>query len=180
MSKRASGAFKRNERDRYPTPRNAVPPLVPFLRRDNVRTFVEPCYGWGDLARHLEEFGLKCVDHGDIDSGRDARGWTRADFAQADAMITNTPWEHDLMSAIMELHSGFVPSWFLISMDWLATRQAALLVAERCTDVVPIGRLKWIPQSKHTGFDNCAWVRMSRDKDTGPARLWPQTMRVMR
>lgn len=179
MTKRASGAFKRNARDFYPTPRVAVLPLLPFLHRDNVRTFVEPCYGWGDLTRHLEGLGLKCVEHGDIESGWDARNWCADDFRQADATITNPPWEHELMASIMERHACHVPAWFLVSSDWLFTKQSATLVAELCTDVVPIGRLKWVPDTKHTGFDNCAWVRMHKAKDTGAARLWPQTMRVM-
>ena len=28
---------------------------------------------------------------------------------------------------------------------------------KRCRKVVSVGRLKWIPGSKHTGKDNCAW-----------------------
>ena len=26
-----------------------------------------------------------------------------------------------------------------------------------CRKIVSVGRVKWIPDSKHTGKDNCAW-----------------------
>ena len=47
-------------------------PLVPFLRAGGIRTFAEPCAGNGDLVRHLESFGLRCVYQGDIRTGQDA------------------------------------------------------------------------------------------------------------
>jgi hypothetical protein len=62
MGKRSS--FERIPRDFYPTPFEAVPPLIPYLR--GIKTFAEPCAGDGALVRHLEEFGLRCVYSGDI------------------------------------------------------------------------------------------------------------------
>ena len=70
MGKRTS--FERREADFYPTPFKAVPPLIPYLRRDDIKTFAELCCGEGDLIRHLESFGLKCVHSGDIRTGQDA------------------------------------------------------------------------------------------------------------
>jgi hypothetical protein len=64
--------FARREADFYPTPRAALEPLLPYLRRDGVRTFAEPCAGDGALVRHLEEFGLRCAYQGDIRTGQDA------------------------------------------------------------------------------------------------------------
>ena len=58
MGKRSS--FERRQADFYPTPRAAVVPLIPYLRR-SIRNFAEPCAGDGALVRHLEEFGLRCV-----------------------------------------------------------------------------------------------------------------------
>ena len=52
MGKRSN--FERRRADFYPTPRAAVVPLIPYLRRGGIRTFVEPCCGEGDLVRHLE------------------------------------------------------------------------------------------------------------------------------
>ena len=70
MGKRSN--FERREADFYPTPRAAVVPLVPHLRRGGIRTFAEPCAGDGALVRHLESFGLRCVYSGDIRNGQDA------------------------------------------------------------------------------------------------------------
>src|SRR4029077_9335010 len=64
MGKRSN--FERRRTDFYPTSRAAVVPLIPYLRRGGIRTFVEPCCGEGDLARHLESFGLCCLFAGDI------------------------------------------------------------------------------------------------------------------
>ena len=69
MGKRSN--FERREADFYPTPRAAVVPLIPYLRR-GIRSFAEPCAGDGALVRHLEGFGLRCVYAGDIRSGQDA------------------------------------------------------------------------------------------------------------
>jgi hypothetical protein len=52
MSKRSN--FERREADFYPTPANAVLPLIPYLRVNGIQTFAEPCCGQGDLVRHLE------------------------------------------------------------------------------------------------------------------------------
>lgn len=54
MGKRSN--FERREADCYPTPREAVVPLIPYLR--GICSFAEPCAG---LVRHLEGFGLRCV-----------------------------------------------------------------------------------------------------------------------
>src|SRR6476646_8645680 len=67
MGKRSN--FERREADFYPTPLDAVVPLIPYL--SSVKSFAEPCAGNGDLVRHLESFGLACVYSGDIRSGQD-------------------------------------------------------------------------------------------------------------
>ena len=63
MGKRSN--FERRPADFYPTPKAAVAPLIPYLRNSGIRTFAEPCVGDGDLLRHLESFGLRCVYAGD-------------------------------------------------------------------------------------------------------------------
>jgi hypothetical protein len=154
--------------------KRAVTPLLPHL--SGVRTFAEPCSGDGSLAAHLEDAGLRCGAFGDLnDANRlDARTWDRDDFDGIDAVITNPPWEARTMMGIMEHQSTFRPSWFLIYSDWLFTHQSSGLMKDRCTDIVPVGRVKWIEGSKSVGFDNCCWVRMWKDKDShSPAMFWP-------
>ena len=87
MGKRSS--FERRPADFYPTPKAAVAPLIPYLRNSGIRTFAEPCVGDGDLLRHLESFGLRCVYAGDIRSGQDALELDH--YGAADAIITARP-----------------------------------------------------------------------------------------
>jgi hypothetical protein len=44
-------------------------------------------------------------------------------------------------------------------MHWASTVQAAPFLP-RCSDIVAVGRVKWIEGTKHTGFDNFAWYRL--------------------
>src|SRR6516164_3727877 len=88
MGKRSN--FERHPADFYPTPRAAVMPLIPHLRRAGILSFAEPCAGEGDLVRHLEGFGLRCVWEGEIRKGRDALGFES--YGPVDAIITNPPF----------------------------------------------------------------------------------------
>ena len=112
MGKRSN--FERREADFYPTPRAAVVPLIPYLR--GIRTFAEPCAGDGDLVRHLEEFGLRCVYAGDIRSGQDALALDH--YGAADAIITNPPWSRDLMHGLIAHFQNIAPTWLLLDADW--------------------------------------------------------------
>jgi hypothetical protein len=85
MTKRDHRKFERKPNDFYPTPLEAVLPLLPHLRA--VRTFAEPCCGDGALVRHLETHGLRCVYQGDIATGQDPLA--RNDYGPADVIITN-------------------------------------------------------------------------------------------
>jgi hypothetical protein len=164
MSKR-SPDFERREADFYPTPAKAVPPLIPFLRRDGIRTFAEPCEGDGDLVRHLESFGLRCVYQGDIRAGQDAL--TRDSYGKVDAIITNPPYTRELMHRLISHFQRIAPTWLLLESDWAQTKQAAPFMAS-CSDIVAIGRLKWIEGSKHTGMENHAWFRFDVRQPAGP------------
>jgi hypothetical protein len=152
MGKRSD--FARREADFYPTPRAAVEPLIPSLR--GIRSFAEPCSGDGALVRHLESFGLRCVYSGDIRTGQDALALDH--YGAADAIISNL---HTLIVHFVRI----LPTWLLLESDWASTRQAVPHLAS-CSDIVPIGRVKWIEGSKHTGKDNHAWYRFdARHKD---------------
>ena len=93
MGKRSNN-FERRKDDLYQTPLKAVAPVIPFLRRDGIETFAEPCAGDGDLIRHLESFGFRCVYSGDISTGQDALKLTIADYNGADAGITKIGRAH--------------------------------------------------------------------------------------
>ena len=161
MGKRST--FERREGDFYPTPRSAVLPLIPWLR--GVRTFAEPCCGDRALVRHLESSGLRCVYAGDIRSGQDALALDH--YGAADAIITNPPYTRELMHRLIAHFQRIAPTWLLLDSDWASTRQAVLFLP-RCSDIVTIGRVKWIEGSKHTGKDNYAWFRFDARHKSGP------------
>ena len=161
MGKRSS--FERREADFYPTPRPAVVPLIPHLR--GIRSFAEPCAGDGALVRHLECFGLACVFSGDIGTGQDALGLDQ--YGAIDAIITNPPYTRELMHRLIAHFQRIAPTWLLLDSDWASTRQAAPFLP-CCSDIVAIGRVKWIEGSQHTGKDNHAWYRFDIRHKSGP------------
>ena len=161
MGKRSN--FERREADFYPTPRAAVVPLVPHLR--GIKKFAEPCVGDGDLVRHLESFGLRCVYAGDIRTGLDALDFDN--YGAVDAIITNPPYTRELMHRLIAHFQRIAPTWLLLDYDWAATKQAAPYIPH-CSDIVTIGRVKWIEDSKYTGKDNHAWYKFDIRHGTGP------------
>jgi hypothetical protein len=161
MGKRSD--FERREADFYPTPRAAVVPLIPYLR--GIVRFAEPCAGDGALARHLEGFGLHCIYAGDIRTGQDA--FTLDHYGAADAIITNPPYTRAVMHRLIEHFQQIALTWLLLDLDWASTQQAVPFMAS-CSDIVAIGRVKWIEGSKHTGKDNHAWFRFDIRHKSGP------------
>lgn len=158
MGKRSN--FERRPRDFYPTPAQAVIPLLPHL--SNIHRFCEPCAGDGALIDHLEDAGLHCAMAWDIAP-------QRSDIAQhnalerlasaelrIDAFITNPPWDRKILHPLIEHLSDQHPTWLLFDADWMHTKQSAELM-KRCRTIISVGRVKWIPDSTMTGMDNCAW-----------------------
>ena len=126
MGKRSNN-FKRREGDLYQTPYAAVVPLIPYLR--GVRTFAEPCCGEGDLVRHLESFGKRCVYEGDIRTGQDALAVN--DFGAADAVVTNPPFVRGIMHRLIAHFQRIAQTWLLLEADWTQTKQAAPFLLDR-------------------------------------------------
>jgi hypothetical protein len=166
MGKRSS--FERIPRDLYPTPAVAVPPLIPHLR--GVRTFAEPCCGDGALVRHLESHGLRCVYQGDIATGQDALALEQ--YGGADTIITNPPYTRPLMHALIEHFARILPTWLLLESDWAYTKLAAPFLP-CCSDIVPVGRVRWIAGTTMSSYENYAWYRFNAGHCAGP-RLHPR------
>lgn len=171
MSKRAT-KFERSPGDFYPTPAKAVAPLLPYL---NPRTrFYEPCAGDGSLVRALVDAGHICLGASDIEP---QHMWiSKFDILTLEAcltpshdrcFITNPPWERDLLHKILERLPAILPTWLLIDADWLFTKQAAPYWP-RATLIVAVGRVRFIPDSKHDGYDNTCWVRFEAKHLGGP------------
>lgn len=153
MGKRS--AFVRNPRDFYPTPVEAVLPLLPHLAPGTA--FSEPCAGDGALIRHLEAHGHRCIWESDI---APQRVMWKADALKLifvnGVIITNPPWDRSLLHPMITHFSAQRPTWLLFDADWIHTRQAAPFLPW-LQKIVSVGRVKWIPDSKMTGKDNCAW-----------------------
>ena len=131
MGKRS--AFERRAGDAYPTPIEAVLPLIPHLR--GVRNFAEPCAGDGALVRHLESFGLCCTHAGDIAIGQDALA---CDSLGGVPIITNPPWRRDQLHALIGHFMRCAPfCWLLFDANWAHTRQSP---ASSAADHWPVGR----------------------------------------
>jgi hypothetical protein len=161
MSKRSS-QFKRNPRGLYPTPLAAVHPLLRFL--PDGTHFDEPCAGNGALIGHLEAAGHCLAFASDIHPMANAiieRDALDINQCQGDMFITNPPWPEpnqrgDPALAILTHLSSLAPTWLLLPADF-AHNVYFRGVEERCQKIVSVGRVKWIPGTKHSGKDNAAW-----------------------
>lgn len=163
MGKRSN--FERKERDFYPTPESAV---IPLLKHIDKVSFIEPCVGHMHLVDILEKHGHKCVAAMDIEISNDRWHNRSFDILEGDATvappsdysfdcyITNPPWDRKLLHPMIEKLSSIKPTWLLFDADWMRTKQSVPYM-KYCKKIVSVGRVKWIPNSKHTGKDNCCW-----------------------
>jgi hypothetical protein len=51
--------------------------------------------------------------------------------------------------------------WALLQHDWVAKAGSGAL-ASRAQRVIPVGRVKFIPESPHSGMDNVVWIKFTR------------------
>jgi hypothetical protein len=80
----------------------------------------------------------------------------------ADYIITNPPWDRKILHPMIEHFSSMRPTWLLFDADWMHTKQSTPYM-DYCQKIVPVGRVKWIPDSKMTGKDNAAWYLFDQD-----------------
>lgn len=163
MSKRTPGLPQR-PRGFWPTPPEAVAPLIPYLPSE--ARYIEPCAGDGSLIH-----ALKCLwPNGVLDRGIDiepqAEGITacdaRAIFRRPDLFITNPPWPviggrgKPALPIIRHL-CQIAPLWALLPWDFAAADYYCE-VAPWCAEIVPLGRVSWLNNGQG-GKDNSAWYR---------------------
>ena len=165
MGKRSD--YERVERDFYPTPWQAVEPLVSHLPKEFA--FAEPCAGDGALVTHIETLmeGGWCSWASDIEPQKKGihtkhfRDLGEHEFLEADYIITNPPWDRKLLHPMIEYFTAFRPTWLLFDADWIHTKQSTEYLP-LLKKIVSIGRVQWIPDSKSTGKDNCCWYLFSK------------------
>lgn len=175
MTKRAYKKFKRNERSFYETPKEAVYPLVRYLKDIEGANcsrfeFVEPCAGHMALARHIRNISdgaFQCSLALDIrgDLPRcvqefDSLNLTKDQvvYSGASKIITNPPWDRKILHPMIEVFSDICDTFLLFDADWIHTKQSIPFLP-RLRTIISIGRVKWIADSDSVGFDNAAWYR---------------------
>jgi hypothetical protein len=157
MGKRSD--FERKPRDFYPTPMEAVEPLLPHLPEDFL--FAEPCAGDGTLIKHLETKGV-CMWASDIEPQAEGIHKTSYDklgfdeFIESDYIITNPPWDRTILHPMIQFFASKRTTWLLFDADWMHTKQSREFMP-LCNKVVSVGRIKWF--GNMTGKDNCAWYQ---------------------
>tara|TARA_Y100000389_G_scaffold88531_2_gene84953 strand:+ start:3451 stop:3981 length:531 start_codon:yes stop_codon:yes gene_type:complete len=172
MGKRSD--FERVERDFYPTPIEAVLPLVFHLPYYGL--FAEPCAGDGRLVRHIEQLtDLKGYWMTDIEPLCPSVGVGNAltdQIVGCDICITNPPWNRKILHPMIENLATQMPTWLLFDADWMHTKQSAQY-QKWLEKVVSVGRVKWIEDSKSVGKDNCCWYLFNAKKSVGtPVRFF--------
>jgi len=167
MGKRSD--FARVPRDFYPTPYEAVVPLLAHLPPGT--SYIEPCAGDGALIDHLATAGHACLFASDIEPRGEG-------IHERDALhlrltgcpfITNPPWDRKVLHPIIGHLSRMAPTWLLFDADWMHTRQSAPFMPI-LRKIVSVGRVKWIPDSPFTGKDNCCWYLFDAHSDA-PAQF---------
>jgi hypothetical protein len=162
--------FPRIPQDAYQTPERPPLYLKPYLH--GIRTFAEPCLGEGKLKASLERMGLVCTHEGDIKTGQDALIDIGLEKGRFDAIITNPPWTREILHAMIDRFMTIAPTWLLFDADWAFNCESAAL-HKHCSLIVPVGRVKWFPDTKWGSMTNCAWHRFHVQHLDGP-RLVPR------
>ena len=127
--------------------------------------FIEPCAGDGTLTSLLLKYTEgKCLYQSDIapqEKGILVKNVLDIED-KPDYYITNPPWDRILLHPIIEHLSDLSPTWLLFDADWIHTKQSRPY-QQRLQKIVSVGRVKWIPDSKMTGKDNCCWYLFDKD-----------------
>jgi len=170
MGKREEVKKPRRKADFYATvDPDAIP--EPLIEKVRGKTYAEPCYGNGDLEDLLMEVAT-CKWRSDIretvgcSKVLDALDITKQDLKGIDVIITNPPYQWDMLKPLLDHLPNLKPTWFLLPAD-VAHNVRMGPYMRRCAWVVSIGRLYWM-ENKVKGVDNYCWYefRSSRDYDT--------------
>jgi hypothetical protein len=179
--------FKKPKNAFFPTPREAVLPLLPHLGKST--TFIEPCAGAGDLIRHLESFGHDCCGAADIApqespdyevfiSKMDALQFCHqvaadlgSDFEEIEFIITNPPFGREFNKTLKRLIEGFAhikPTWLLLPAGFAYNKTSAPFL-QYCQAIVAIGRIRWFEGTKDKEGRDSAWFLFDKNQTRKPA-----------
>lgn len=164
MGKRSE--FERKRLDFYPTPYEAVLPLLPHLPFE--ANFIEPCAGDGRLIKHLGLNGHKCKWACDIKPmgfGIEQQDvlMMGSKLPETDLIITNPPFERECLHQMIELFRNHATTWLLFDAGWAFTKQAKPYLPY-CSKIAAIGRVNWIEGTKTKGMEDMAWFCFGAQK----------------
>jgi len=153
MGKRSN--FIRRKADAYHTiDFRAAKALEPHIKY--IDYYAEPCVGNYDLVKQLTKIGKCCTYVGDIQTGKDAL--QPCIWGKSQAIITNPPWTRTLLHPLITHFMHQLPTWLLFDSDWAYNKSSAPYL-DYCSDIVAVGRLRWIEGTTQTGKDNVSWYR---------------------
>lgn len=164
MGKRDNDKFERNKRDYYAT----IDPAAVNALIDHLPLpvdFIEPCAGAGDLIKELvKHHGVYCQGAWDIEPSGAMVAKIDCLSVPADALsnslscfITNPPFSWDMLKPILDHLPTLKPTWLLLPADYMHNVRMGPYMS-RCSRVVSIGRLYWMP-NKVKGVDNYCWYK---------------------
>lgn len=156
MGKRSD--FARRKNDFYPTPYEAVVPLLSHLLPGC--SFIEPCVGEGDLSKHLKKHYHHEAASYDLPDDVTTKQY---DTESVDYFITNPPWTRSILHPAIDNLRKQLPTWLLFDAGWMHTKQAAPYLPF-CRTIVTVGRVKWIPDSKWGSLDDSCWYLFVNEK----------------
>ena len=91
---------------------------------------------------------------------------------ESEYIITNPPWNRNLLHPMIDHFSLLKPTWLLFDADWAHTKQSAEYI-KICSKIVSVGRLKWF--GNMTGKDNCAWYLFDDNMTNHPPIFYGRT-----
>ena len=89
------------------------------------------------------------------------------EHARPDVIITNPPYTWLILEAMIRRFMKIAPTWLLLESDFAFNLQSASFMP-MCTDIVPIGRVRWFSDTEHGSKDNFAWFRFDYQHRRGP------------
>jgi hypothetical protein len=192
MSKRTD--LPRNPRDLYEThDPKAVKPIAPLWHGNGTR-YIEPFCGSGELINNIgQQCDAVCVYASDIQPLPKVKGVPSELYfnkhgvftttlsvlsmeniavnSGATHFISNPPWintkesGYQLLEIINHL-SNILPTWLLLNGNFAFNKRSSDSMAI-CTDIVTVGRLKWIKGSQHSATEDSCWFLFDQKRSDG-------------
>lgn len=166
-----------SEKDLWPT----IDPRAVEHFAKNDTPYAEPCYGYGDLERLLDDNGTgKCMWRSDIDPEEGMEGvvkkkaedLTKEDLKDCELIVTNPPYTWSFLEPLLYRLPKLLPTMLLLPADMMHNKRMAPYM-NNCTGVLSVGRLYWMKDSPIRGVDNFAWYTFTDEpQDTVFISRW--------